>query len=112
MQDVLGTLRTLRRPPLLIRAARIGLSAYRREAHLGRHVGNGVLPRSSQALAHLIETEARLEHDRKVHATGYSPLQHVDILIAMMGEAQLICTAPMLVDLSNKNAPQPDCDAF
>lgn len=36
MQEALTRLRQLRRPRLLIRAARAGLPDYRREVHLGR----------------------------------------------------------------------------
>ncbi len=46
MHDILGTLRALRRPPLLIRAARIGLQDYRREVHLRRLLRDGPLPQS------------------------------------------------------------------
>ncbi|WP_417727257.1 DUF6477 family protein [Roseovarius sp.] len=98
MQDVLGTLRALRRPPLLIRAARIGLEDYHREVHLRRFMRDGALPSSTTALSRLIETEATLEQDRHTCAAGYSPARHVDILIAMMGEARLACTPPALVE--------------
>ncbi len=90
MNDILTTLDRLRRPPLLIRAARIGATEYRRAAHLRRHLGYGALPRSGQALVQLVEVEAELERDRKQRAAGYSAARHVDVLIAMMGEARLL----------------------
>lgn len=98
MQDLLDTLRALRRPPLLIRAARIGLDDYRREIHLRRHMHDGTLPFSAEALIRLIRAEAILEQDRRIHAMGYSPMQHVNILIAVMGEARLLCPTPTLVE--------------
>ncbi|MDT8326232.1 MAG: DUF6477 family protein [Roseovarius sp.] len=90
MNDILTTLDSLRRPPLLIRAARIGVTEYRRAPHLRRYLGVGTLPRSGAALLQLIEIEAELERDRKTRAAGYSAAHHVDVLIAMMGEARLL----------------------
>ena len=90
MKDVLSTLATLRRPRLLIRAARIGVLEYRRESDLRRHLGFGNLPKGGQALMQLIEMEAEINDSRKTNNAGYSPARHVDILIAMMGEARLL----------------------
>ncbi len=58
MHDILGTLRALRRPPLLIRAARIGLQDYRREVHLRRLLRVGPLPQSPTALIRLLAAPA------------------------------------------------------
>ena len=41
MNDLLMKLDTLKRPRLLIRAARIGMAEYRRDVHLRRHLGQG-----------------------------------------------------------------------
>lgn len=90
MQDILSTLNGLRRPPLLVRAARIGLPDYRREIHLRHHLGYGPLPQGAAALALLIEIEAGLERARQARATEYSVARHVDVLIAMMAEAQRV----------------------
>jgi hypothetical protein len=38
----------------------------------------------------LIELEAEANDDRKNKQAGYSPARHVDILIAMMGEARML----------------------
>lgn len=93
MQDILSTLNSLRRPPLLIRAARIGMKNYRRDVHLRRHLGYGPLPRCAAALAPLIRIEADLDRARQTRATEYSVARHVDVLIAMMAEARLLCAA-------------------
>ena len=93
MQDLLTLLNSLRRPQILIRAARIGAADYRREAHLRRHLGYGTLPRSTAALSRLVDMEASLEELRRDRATGYSATRHVEILIAMMGEARILRTA-------------------
>lgn len=90
MQDVLTVFRGLRRPPLLIRAARIGSAGYDRTAHLPRHLGHAPLPRAGDALMQLIDIEAGLETDRKDRAAHYKAARHVEILIAMLGEARVV----------------------
>jgi hypothetical protein len=92
MNDILKTLDSLRRPRLLIRAARIGAAEYRRDAHLRRHFAFGALPRSATALARLFEMEEALNRQRQHDRTRYSAARHVEILIAMMGEARILRT--------------------
>lgn len=89
MQDVLSMLNSLRRPRLLIRAARIGARDYSRDRHLGRLLGYGGLPRPASALMRLIDLERGLNDLRRSEDAGYSLPRHLDVLIAMMGEAQL-----------------------
>ena len=90
MKDILSALDDLRRPRLLINAARFGLPEYRRTAHLPRHRGYGPLPRSGPALVELMLLEAVIERARKQDDAGYRVMRHVDVLIAMMGEARLL----------------------
>lgn len=90
MQDVLSMLQALRRPPLLMRAARIGADEYRRAAHLPRLLGYGVLPRHAAALLKLMEIESGLNDQRISGDTSYSLVKHVDVLIAMVGEARVL----------------------
>ena len=90
MNDLLTKLDTLKRPRLLIRAARIGIDEYRRDVHLRRHLGHGPLPRSGAALARLVELESGVNQQRRERQAGYSSVQHVDLLIAMMGEARIV----------------------
>ncbi|WP_238365226.1 DUF6477 family protein [Mesobacterium pallidum] len=90
MQDVLSLLASLRRPGLLIRAARHGQDDYNRKAHLPRHLGYGVLPRHGAALLRLMELEADQNAKRAAGDAGYALSTHVDLLIAMMGEARLL----------------------
>lgn len=92
MQDILSLLDKLRRPRLLIRAARAGSLEYTRNQHLKRHLGVGPLPKHGQALLRLIEMEDTLNKERRAGATAYSLVKHVDVLIAMMGEARLLRT--------------------
>ncbi|MCZ7675743.1 MAG: DUF6477 family protein [Roseovarius sp.] len=93
MTDPMSMLNQLRRPPLLIEAARLGLTEYRREAALRRHLGTPRPPAGTAALEALIEIEAELDHERRQGCAGYSPARHVDLLIAMMGEARLMRAA-------------------
>jgi len=88
MRNVQTTLESLRRPPLLIRAARIGLARYDRDRQLPRHLGHAAPPQADQALERLLEIEADIEADRLAHATGYLAARHVEILIAILGEAR------------------------
>ncbi|MGC3937133.1 DUF6477 family protein [Roseobacter sp. EG26] len=90
MQDLLSMLHALRRPPLLMRAARIGAEDYRRSVHLPRLLGYGVLPKHGAALLRLMEIEAELNVQRTSGNASYSLIRHVDILIAMVGEARVL----------------------
>ena len=90
MTDIFSFLNTLRRPHLLIRAARIGVDEYRRDPHLRRLLGYGTLPRSGAALMRLVEIESELNTQRREEDAGYSAMRHVEVLIAMMGEARLL----------------------
>jgi hypothetical protein len=93
MHDLTTMLTTLRRPRLLIRTARIGARDYSRDRHLQRLLGYGALPRPAAALMQLIEIERALDDQRRDDDAGYSLPRHLDILIAMMGEAQLVAAS-------------------
>jgi len=100
MKDIHSLLATLHRPRLLMRAARIGAQRYRREGHLPRLLGYGILPRHGQALMRLLDIEAELETQRTHFGAPYSVARHVDVLIAIVGEAQALRaaqTGPQLV---------------
>ncbi|MGV6848255.1 MAG: DUF6477 family protein [Marinibacterium sp.] len=90
MQDLLSMLTSLHRPRLLVRAARCGAAEYRRDRHLQRLLGYGRLPRPAPALVQLMEIERDLDTQRREGDAAYSLIRHVDVLIAMMGEAHLI----------------------
>jgi len=90
MNTILKSLDSLCRPRLLIRAARYGMLEYNRCAHLKRHLGYGPLPRSGPALLRLIEIETGVNDQRRSRTASYSASYHVDLLIAMMGEAQIL----------------------
>jgi hypothetical protein len=90
VQDILTMLTVLKRPRLLMRAARIGAEEYRRDRHLQRILGYGSAPRPAPALLKLMEMEAAINTQRISDDASYSLVRHVDILIAMMGEARLL----------------------
>lgn len=89
MKDIMSTLDSMRRPRLLMRAARFGVEEYRRDIHLRRYMGQGSLPRSGAALLRLMEIEEEMNQQRRGNAAIYSPMRHVEVLIAMMGEARI-----------------------
>ncbi len=93
MCDVLQQLNALKRPKLLINAARIGSMEYRRETHLHRHLKESGPLHSHHALERLIELESELDAKRTGATAGYSVARHVELLIAMMGEARILRTA-------------------
>mgnify|MGYP001827845069 CR=1 FL=1 len=90
MQDVISMLHSLRRPTLLMRAARIGSEDYRRDMHLPRLLGYGVMPRHAAALLRLIDLESDVNALRIAGDSSYSLVRHVDLLIAMLGEARIL----------------------
>lgn len=93
MQDVLSILSQINRPRLLIRAARLGAREYRRDRHLQRLLGYGQLPRPAAALMRLIDIERIQDEMRREDDAGYSLPRHLDVLIAIMGEADLMRSA-------------------
>ncbi len=100
MKDIHSLLASLHRPRLLMRAARIGAQDYRREAQLPRLLGYGVLPRHADALMRLIDAEAELETQRTRTDPCYNVTNHVEIMIAIVGEARelrALKTGPQLV---------------
>jgi len=90
MQDVQSLLNTMHRPRLLIRAARAGAMEYNRNRHLQRLLGYGALPRTAPALMRLIELERGQNEKREEDDAGYSLTRHLDVLIAIVGEAALL----------------------
>jgi len=89
MQDIQSRLKALHRPKLLMRAARIGARTYRRERHLARLLEARVPSRPGQAILHLLESEVMLNAQRLEDCSEYNLLRHVDVMIALVAEAQL-----------------------
>jgi len=90
MQDILTRVTTLNRPRLLVRAARFGLDDYNRAMQLPRLLAMLALPRPGVAILRFLDIEATLEERRLGQTADYSVARHIDVLIALMGEARLL----------------------
>ena len=90
MTDILALVKTLRRPRLLIRAARFGLAEYNRETALKRLMRVPSVPNSKRALSALVTVEADLETARQTGDARYSVARHVEVLVALLGELRLV----------------------
>lgn len=90
MSDILTRVTGLRRPRLLIRAARAGLAEYNRTRDLRRLMRMAVAPGPDRALCLLVEEEARIEATRRAGDAAYSLTRHIEVLIAMIAEARLV----------------------
>ena len=88
MSDLHALLSDLRRPRLLIRAARFGLADYRRERDLRRILGQVTSP--DTAVPRLMSEEEQLESGRRAGDLAYSVTRHVEILIALISEMRLL----------------------
>ncbi|WP_264213477.1 DUF6477 family protein [Leisingera thetidis] len=87
MQDVFSRLTLLRRPRILARAARLGAQNYCRKRDLRRILGYGAVPKPAAAVMRLLEIESAFNAARLAGEAGYSLIRHVDVLIALAGEA-------------------------
>ena len=81
MTDFRDLLKNLRRPRLLVQAARLGMADYRRERDLRRIAGTPAAPDHAQAA---------LEQTRRAGDAGYDIARHVEVLIALMAEVRLL----------------------
>ncbi|MCR9145866.1 MAG: DUF6477 family protein [Rhodobacteraceae bacterium] len=90
MTDMLILLDAIKRPRLLINAARIGLADYRRETHLPRHLGGDCPMHGPEALRRLMVLEQEMNERRRARTADYSAARHVGLLIAMMAEARFL----------------------
>jgi len=92
MLDIRSRLDQLKRPRLLVRAARHGVDDYRRTRHLAKVLGVEDVPGHGEALMHLFDIEAELNSDRIKRNGNYNAARHVDVLIALSGEAREFLT--------------------
>ena len=89
MQDIIGQVMALKRPNLLVQAARFGVDDYKRERHLRRCLGCETTPSPGQALMSLLDIEKQINYDRETKSGTYDAPRHIDILTAIMAEAAL-----------------------
>lgn len=90
MTELTSLVAALRRPRLLVRAARMGARDYDRSRDLRRVIQVRDLPTPERAVRQLVEEEGRLESSRQSGDTSYSVLRHVEVLIALMAEVRLL----------------------
>lgn len=93
MHDLQTIINKLRRPRMLIRAARLGAAEFQRSRDLRRLLRVTALPSTGQAVARLLTIEQDLEASRKTAATTYSITKHVEILAALIAESTSLSKA-------------------
>lgn len=90
MLDLQSLLANLKRPKLLVRAARFGIDEYRRETDLLRTLDLHILPRPGDALMQLVGLEDEYNVQRINKDANYSIARHIDALTAIMSEARTL----------------------
>ena len=90
MLDIFTQINALKRPKLLVRAARFGLDDYQRTKNLRRVLRTDETLGAAAALIRLLEVEREANQQRLSDDGAYSIGHHVEVLIAIMGEAQLL----------------------
>jgi hypothetical protein len=90
MLDIQSLIAQIKRPRLLVRAARFGLDEYRRDRDLLRTLGLLSVPRPGDALMQLMGLEEDLNRQRLAKDPLYSIAQHIDALTGIMSEARLL----------------------
>ena len=88
MLDLMSQLTNLKRPKLLVNAARFGQKDYRRKIHLKRVLGGAVPNKASAILMQLFDHENHQNTQRKTRDATYSATRHTEVLIALIAEHQ------------------------
>lgn len=88
MTDFRAILANLRRPRILIRAARFGLEDYRRDRDLRRFVPAQTPVEAT--MTQLLAEEERLEEIRVAGDINYPISRHIEVLVALMAEVRLL----------------------
>jgi len=92
MTHLESLLHALKRPKLLIKAARIGAKKYRRKYHLKALVAAQKGKDNEAFLKALLEQENDLEWDRQSGSAEYNVRKHITLLSALIAEAKLQAT--------------------
>lgn len=90
MTELAATLADIRRPRILIRAARAGVLDYRRDRDLKRLLRDAKSTAPDQAIRPLLAEESRLEETRMNGGATYNVQRHVAVLTALIAEARLL----------------------
>lgn len=88
MQDIHSMIRALKRPKLLVQAARFGVDDYNRDQHLRRIFKTDLLPRPAAAAVKLLDLESEMNDQRRIRSANYSPARHLQVMIALLAEAK------------------------
>lgn len=94
MKNIESFLSTLRRPRLLVRAARHGLGDYNRKRDLARLTGQSPKVSTKAIVENLIAQEEVLEESRQTGDAAYRPSQHIALLVALIAECRLLPRGP------------------
>ena len=90
MPNIETLLATLRRPRILVRAARHGLSDYNRKRDLARLTGQSPRRTSTSIIESLMSQEEELEEIRQLGDASYRVSHHIELLVALMAECRLM----------------------
>jgi hypothetical protein len=96
MMNTDSFLSTLRRPRLLVRAARHGLGDYNRKRDLARLTGQSPKGNSKAIVETLIAQEEVLEECRQTGDAAYRPSHHIALLVALIAECRLLPRGPRI----------------
>ncbi len=88
MTSPIQQLHRLKRPKLMIATARTAARRYDRNRDLIGILGH--VPQNGPSIAALLRVEDTHDQARRSRATGYVPSAHLSVLIALMGEAQIL----------------------
>lgn len=105
MSDLRQILSELRRPRLLMRAARCGQPDYVRARDLRRLLRRHDTPAPAEALVALIGIEAGIEEERQAGGAGYNALRHIEVMIALMAEARTVLAGPANSGATGSDGP-------
>ena len=94
MTNPTSVLNALHRPRILVRAARAGVTDYRRDRDLKRLLRNPRSAAPEKALTSLLAEERTLEATRTAGEATYNIQRHVAVLTAILGEFRLIAPHP------------------
>ena len=92
MTDLIHAVNGLRRPRLLLNAAKIGLRDYNRARTLKRVAPTQNLTNPAGAVRALITAEETMEQARQARDASYTPSRHVEVLIALLAEVRALAT--------------------
>ncbi len=90
MKDLFSLMESICRPRLLIQAARIGVDDYNRKTSLRRLLRSAPPLGTGKTIAHLMNLEQVMEDKRLTGDASYSITRHVEVLSAMMAEANIL----------------------